>query len=125
MASAGDSVTVLNVTDEELARLDGGAELWTRYTIPAGTYPGQDPDINTIAQPNFLGVSADVPEEHVYQITKTVYENLPFLQAIHPATKACRWRPRWPACRPAASRRGALLRGSRRHGARPPEALTS
>jgi TRAP transporter TAXI family solute receptor len=87
MASAGDSVTVLNVTDEELATLDGGAELWTRYVIPAGTYPGQEADIDTIAQPNFLAVSADVPEEHVYQFTKTVYENLPFLQAIHPATK--------------------------------------
>ena len=31
---------------------------------------------------------SDVPEDHVYLITKTVYENLPFLQAIHPATKA-------------------------------------
>ncbi len=88
MASAGDSVTILNVTDEELATLDGGAELWTRYVIPAGTYPGQDEDIRTIAQPNFLGVNADVPEDHVYEFTKTVYENLPFLNAIHPATKA-------------------------------------
>ena len=25
---------------------------------------------------------------YVYMITKTIYENLPFLQAIHPATKA-------------------------------------
>ncbi|MEM1313628.1 MAG: TAXI family TRAP transporter solute-binding subunit, partial [Pseudomonadota bacterium] len=36
----------------------------------------------------FLATHADLPEEHVYQITKTIYENLPFLQAIHPATKA-------------------------------------
>ena len=27
-------------------------------------------------------------EEHVYQLTKAMYENLPFLQAIHPATQA-------------------------------------
>ena len=27
-------------------------------------------------------------ENHVYLLTKTMYENLPFLQAIHPATKA-------------------------------------
>ena len=88
MAAAGDSVTILDVTDEEAATLDGGAELWTRYVIPAGTYPGQSEDINTIAQPNFLAVHADIPEEHVYLFTKTVYENLPFLNAIHPATKA-------------------------------------
>ncbi len=88
MAAAGDSVTPLEVTDEELTAMDGGRNLWTRYVIPAGTYPGQDADWNTIAQPNFLAVNADVSEENVYLITKTIYENLPFLQAIHPATEA-------------------------------------
>jgi TRAP transporter TAXI family solute receptor len=88
MASAGDGVTMLDFTDEQLATADGGRGLWTRYVIPAGTYPGQTADINTIAQPNFLATHADLPEENVYQITKTIYENLPFLQAIHPATKA-------------------------------------
>ena len=88
MASAGDSVTILSVTDEQVAQLDGGRELWTPFTIPAGTYPGQDADIATIAQPNFLATTAEVSEENVYLITKTIYENLPFLQAIHPATKA-------------------------------------
>jgi TRAP-type uncharacterized transport system substrate-binding protein len=29
-----------------------------------------------------------VPEVTVYLITKAIYENLPFLQAIHPATNA-------------------------------------
>lgn len=88
MASAGDGVMMLNWTAEELAAADAGRELWTPYLIPAGTYPGQVEDINTIAQPNFLATHADLPEENVYQITKTIYENLPFLQAIHPATKA-------------------------------------
>lgn len=88
MAAAGDSVTMLNFTPEQLETADGGRGLWTPYLIPAGTYPGQTADINTIAQPNFLATHADLPEENVYQITKTIYENLPFLQAIHPATKA-------------------------------------
>ncbi len=88
MAAAGDSVSPLEITDEQLTAMDGGRNLWTRYVIPAGTYPGQEADWNTIAQPNFLATSADIPEENVYMITKTIYENLPFLQAIHPATKA-------------------------------------
>ena len=88
MASAGDSVTLLNFTEEEMAMGDGDRGLWTPFTIPAGTYPGQDADVQTIAQPNFLATSADLPEDHVYEITKAMYENLPFLQAIHPATKA-------------------------------------
>lgn len=88
MASNEGKFTVLNVTDEEAVKMDGGRNLWVPYTIAAGTYPGQKADINTIAQPNFLAVNADVDEEHVYQLTKTIYENLPFLQGIHKATKA-------------------------------------
>lgn len=87
MAANEGKFTVLDVTEEELAKMDGGRNLWVPYKIPAGTYPGQEKDINTIAQPNFLAVNADVDEEHVYQLTKTMFENLGFLQAIHPATK--------------------------------------
>jgi TRAP transporter TAXI family solute receptor len=71
-----------------MKKADNGKNLWTPQTIPAGTYPGQDADVQTIAQPNFLAVQDDVPEEDVYLITKTMYENLPFLNAIHAATKA-------------------------------------
>ncbi|MEM1365114.1 MAG: TAXI family TRAP transporter solute-binding subunit [Pseudomonadota bacterium] len=88
MASNGNDFVILNVTEEERVKMDGGRNLWTPYTIAAGTYPGQDADVNTIAQPNFLAVNASVDEEHVYQLTKTMYENLDFLSAIHPATKA-------------------------------------
>ncbi len=86
-ANQGD-FSILDVTADQLAAMDGGRNLWVPYTIAAGTYPGQAKDINTIAQPNFLAVNADVDENHVYLLTKTMYENLPFLQAIHPATKA-------------------------------------
>lgn len=88
MSTNGDKFTILNVTAEEGAAMDGGRKLWVPYTIAAGTYPGQDADIETIAQPNFLAVNADVDENHVYLLTKTIYENLPFLQAIHKATNA-------------------------------------
>ena len=88
MSSNGDDFTILDVTADELAKMDGGRNLWVPYTIAAGTYPGQDKDISTIAQPNFLAVNADVDENHVYLLTKTMYENLPFLQAIHKATNA-------------------------------------
>ncbi len=88
LASAGDNVKVLEFTDQQIAAADGGRNLWTRYVIEVGVYPGQEAAINTIAQPNFLAARADLTEENVYMITKTIYENLPFLQAIHPATKA-------------------------------------
>jgi len=88
MASNEGGFTILDVTAEEGAAMDAGRNLWVPYTIEAGTYPGQEADVNTIAQPNFLAVNADVDEEHVYLLTKTMYENLTFLQSIHPATNA-------------------------------------
>ncbi len=88
MAANTGKFALLNVTAEQAKAMDGGRNLWTPYTIAAGTYPGQDKDVNTIAQPNFLAVNDSVDEEHVYMLTKTMYENLGFLQAIHPATKA-------------------------------------
>jgi TRAP transporter TAXI family solute receptor len=87
-SSAGDKVKLLAFTDEQIAKADGGKDLWTAYKIPAETYPGQTEEIQTIAQPNFLATHADLPEDDVYQITKTIFENLAFLNAIHPATKA-------------------------------------
>ena len=88
MAANQGKFTILDVTADQLAAMDGGRNLWVPYTIAAGTYPGQEKDINTIAQPNFLAVNDNVDENHVHLLTKTMYENLPFLQAIHPATNA-------------------------------------
>ncbi len=88
LASNQGKFTILDVNEKQAEAMDGGRNLWVPYTIEAGTYPGQDKDVNTIAQPNFLAVNANVDEDHVYMLTKTMYENLPFLQAIHPATKA-------------------------------------
>jgi TRAP transporter TAXI family solute receptor len=88
VANLGDKMQILEFTDEQMQKADGGLGLWTRYVIPPESYPGQTKPINTIAQPNFLGARADVDEDAVYKITKTIYENLPFLNAIHGATKA-------------------------------------
>lgn len=88
-ANMGDQITLLSFTDEQIDQANGEFEdLWTRFVVPAGTYPGVDEDVATMGQPNFLAVDASVPEETVYKITKTIFENLPFLQGIHPATNA-------------------------------------
>jgi TRAP transporter TAXI family solute receptor len=86
LAQMGDKVTLLGFTEEEAKKADAGLGIWVPYRIPADAYPGLKKDVMTIAQPNFLSVRADVDEETVYLITKTIYENLPFLNAIHKAT---------------------------------------
>lgn len=82
------NVRILDFSDEEVARLHKAYPIWTRYVVKAGTYPGQEKDIRTVAQPNFLACRPDLPEETVYLITKTIFENLPFLHNIHKATMA-------------------------------------
>ncbi len=90
MAQMGDKVKVLDFTDDQVKKsnADIGIDLWTRYVIPAKSYPGQTKPINTISQPNFLAVNADVDEDAVYMVTKAIFENLAFLQGIHKATNA-------------------------------------
>ena len=83
-----EKVKVLDFTDEQLAEINKEYPIWSRYVIKAGTYPGLDKPINTVAQPNFLACRPDLPDETVYLITKTIYENLPFLVNIHKATAA-------------------------------------
>jgi uncharacterized protein len=86
-AAMGDDLVILEFTEEQVARANSELELWPVYEIPANTYPGQSEAVKTIAQPNFLAVRDDIPEEDVYLITKAMYENLPFLHNIHAATK--------------------------------------
>ena len=87
-ASMKGEITALDFTDDQMQKANGEGRLWTRYIVEAGVYPGQSKDIQTIAQPNFLAVREDIDEDAVYLITKTVYENLPFLRNIHKATSA-------------------------------------
>jgi len=87
-ATPGMKVQILEFTDEQLKAINAKtAYPGFRYKIPANTYPGQKNEIKTIAQPNFLGIRADADPAIVYTLTKTIYENLPYLYAIHQATK--------------------------------------
>ena len=53
--------------------------------IPAGTYEGQDSDVQTVAVVNFLITNSEVPDEIAYEMTKQLFENLPELEAAHKA----------------------------------------
>lgn len=88
-AAVGDEVVLLNWTEDQLAEVNQVYDgLYYHFPIAADTYPNQPDEVMTVAQPNFLAVREDVDEEAVYLITQAMYENLPFLQNIHPATNA-------------------------------------
>jgi len=87
-ATPGMKVKILDFTDDQLKAINSKTPYpGFRYMIPANTYPGQKKQVKTIAQPNFLGIRADVDAGIVYKLTKTIYENLPYLYAIHQATR--------------------------------------
>lgn len=86
-AIAGADLTLLSFTDAQLERINARYPLWSRYVIQAGTYPNQADDLQTIAHPNVLAVRADIPDEAVYKITRTIFENLAALHEIHKATR--------------------------------------
>jgi hypothetical protein len=86
-ALLGNSMTILDFTDENLEVINREFPLWQSYEIEAGTYPLQEEPINTAASPNILVARDDVSEEIVYNMTKLLWENLAALQEIHSATK--------------------------------------
>ena len=57
-------------------------------TIPAGTYRGQDADVETAAVVNFLVTQSGVKADLVYNMTKALFENLNTMVAAHNAAKA-------------------------------------
>ena len=89
-ALMGDRITILDWTQEQMDQINSRYPLWDWYDFPPGTYPNQTEPVRTIASPNVLVTRADIPEEHVYQITRVIWENLATLQEIHGATNDMR-----------------------------------
>ena len=48
---------------------------YTLYTIPAGTYPGQDADVTTVTVKATLIVSTSASEDDVYNLTKAIFDS--------------------------------------------------
>jgi len=56
--------------------------------IPAGTYEGQDADVQTAAVQNYLVTHSGVSDDIVYAMTKALFEHLDDMTAAHAAAKA-------------------------------------
>ena len=54
---------------------------YTAYSIPAGTYPGQDADVTTVTVKATLIVDAEANEDDVYNLTKAIFDNASALAA--------------------------------------------
>ena len=63
--------------DGEIAKAltEKEGSFYTTYTIPAGTYKGQDADVTTVTVKATLIVSANASEDVVYNIVKAIFDN--------------------------------------------------
>ena len=56
---------------------------YTTYKVPAGTYDGQEEEITTVTVKATLIVSASASEDDVYNITKSIFDNIDAITAAH------------------------------------------
>jgi TRAP transporter TAXI family solute receptor len=78
-------IVVVPIPADIVAKINNPA--YQPATIPADTYDGMTGDTPTVAVPNFLITSESVPDDLVYQMTKTFYEQLDTLKSAHNAAK--------------------------------------
>ena len=76
-------IKVVDIGQEAVDKLMAEKPWYHTVVIPVGTYDGCDEDITTFAQYTALCARADVPEETVYNLVKTMMENADALEAVH------------------------------------------
>ncbi len=70
-----NGVKLINIDGELREKIMEECPYYSEYKIPSGTYPGQDNDIETITVKATLIVSAELPEEEVYKMTKAIFDH--------------------------------------------------
>jgi TRAP transporter TAXI family solute receptor len=79
-------IVVVAIPKDMVAKIGDAA--YQPAVIPAKTYEGQDADVPAIAIDNYLVTHEGVPEDVVYRMTKSLYDNLDQLVAAHNAAKS-------------------------------------
>lgn len=87
VATVSDVVIVPVEADKVQALRDEGYTFYVEQKIPAGTYKGQDEEINTTAVMAMLAVRGDLDEDTVYNITKSIFEGLDTIGKSHDMAK--------------------------------------
>jgi TRAP transporter TAXI family solute receptor len=81
LASARD-IRLIPVDDRIMGELKKMNPGYNKLIIKAGTYPRQDKDVPVIGYSTHLVVACDLPENTVYQMTKTMAANVDAMAAV-------------------------------------------
>lgn len=75
---------LLSISGEVLSSLQNEYPWYVPFTIPAGTYPNQDEDVETSAIKMVMFCRGDLDEETVYDLTRVFWENIDSLGRSQP-----------------------------------------
>ncbi|OEF99054.1 C4-dicarboxylate ABC transporter substrate-binding protein [Vulcanibacillus modesticaldus] len=85
--SATKGVKLVSLDSDKIAELVSKYPFYVKQTIPANTYSGLDKDVDTVAVKAMLVVRKGLPEDLVYDITKSIFENTDKLVTINAKAK--------------------------------------
>jgi uncharacterized protein len=83
-----DKVRYIAFGAEEIAALRLAMPELTPSLIPAGTYPSLLRHYRTLGLYNFVVARADLPDDLVYNVVRTVFENHEEMMEVHSAAAA-------------------------------------
>lgn len=86
IATDAKEMIILSMEEDIIKKLLELYPYYASHTIPSDVY-GTDSDIQTIYVSNMVVCSADLSEELVYKITKTLFDNLDKIKEANPAAK--------------------------------------
>ncbi|NPV70140.1 MAG: TAXI family TRAP transporter solute-binding subunit [Firmicutes bacterium] len=78
-------VKLLEFSDDDYKKLSKEVPFYVQHVIPANTYKGQDRDVKTLGVKCAIVGNSDLPEDLVYNLVKTMYENLASTKTAHKA----------------------------------------
>lgn len=76
-------VRLLDIAGENLAKVKQAYPFYADYTIAANTYKGQKADNKTVTLLAYLLARNDLPEDSVYNMTKTLFEKKDAIAQAH------------------------------------------
>ena len=86
-ATTTTDAVLVPVTGAEIDKLLAEKTYYTKADIPGGLYKGNDQPTPSIGGKAVLSTSAKADPEVVYQLVKSVFENIERFQRLHPAFK--------------------------------------
>ena len=73
--NASVPVNVINLSDEEIAKIIEAYPFLIKVTIPAGTYDGIDQDVNTVGTPQGAQTTTKLSQQDGYNIVKAMFDD--------------------------------------------------